>query len=82
MPVDQSKVAFPPRAQRLYVNMETGEIALFDSIASWPELGIYRLSSKKTIRLRTFEMREATSDERELFARARKAGVEAMSRRS
>lgn len=74
-----SGIAWPIQAQRVYVNMKTGEIALFDSFARWPYLGIYRLSSKKTIRMRVEEMRHATPQEQERFARAKKAGVEATS---
>lgn len=75
----ESKIAWPPKPQRLYVNMNTGQIALFDSFARWPYLGVYRLSTKDTVRLRTDEMRRATPQEEERFGRAKKARIEATS---
>ena len=72
--------AWPPKPQRLYVNPETGEIGIFDHWAKWPRVGAYQLSSGQVVRARPDGMRLATAAEAAEYARAKRAGVEAMAR--
>jgi hypothetical protein len=70
--------AWPPKAQQIYINQETGEIVTFDSWSAWPHTGIYRLSSGEFVRLATRSMRLPSEGEAQHFARAKRVKVEAM----
>lgn len=69
-----------PVAQRIYVHKTAGYICQFDSWISYPNVGYYRLSTRKFLKLNPANMRVATEAERLFFDRARRNGIEAVAR--
>ncbi len=65
-----------PKAQRLYANVVSGKLRLSDSWAKWPELGYYRPSTGKYVKLKLQDMRLATDMKNNAFARAKRCRVE------
>ena len=65
------------RAQCLYVNERTGEMGTFDSWQRWPEVGFFKSSAGAFMVLYLTGMREATEAEIQMFARAKRSGMEA-----